>query len=28
VELRCTGNGDGDYKYALLENRLARFTAR
>jgi hypothetical protein len=28
VELRCTGNGDGDYEYALLENRLGRFTAR
>ena len=28
VELRCTGNGDGDYGYALMENRLARFTGR
>jgi hypothetical protein len=28
VELRCTGNGDGDYGYALMENRLARFTVR
>ncbi len=28
AELRCTGNGDGDYGYALLENRLGRFTAR
>ncbi|HET7549760.1 MAG TPA: hypothetical protein VFK04_00625 [Gemmatimonadaceae bacterium] len=28
AELRCTGNGDGNYKYALLENRLARFTVR
>ena len=26
LELRCTWNGDGDYGYALLENRLARFT--
>ncbi len=28
VELRCTGNGDGDYRYALMENRPGRFTAR
>ena len=28
VELRCGGNGDGDYGYALMENRLARFTVR
>lgn len=28
AELRCTGNGDGDYGYALMENRLARFTVR
>jgi hypothetical protein len=28
VELQCTGNGDGDYRYALLENRLGRFTVR
>jgi hypothetical protein len=28
AELRCTGNGDGDYRYALLENRLGRYTAR
>jgi hypothetical protein len=27
-ELSCTGNGDGDYTYVLLENRLARFSAR
>lgn len=28
TELRCTGNGDGDYGYALLENRLGAYTAR
>ena len=28
VELRCTGNGDGDYRYALMESRPGRFTAR
>lgn len=28
AELKCTGNGDGDYGYALMENRLGRFTAR
>lgn len=27
-ELRCAGNGDGNYEYALLENRVARFTPR
>jgi hypothetical protein len=28
TELRCTGNGDGNYRYVLMENRLARYTAR
>lgn len=28
AELRCTGNGDGDYRYALMESRPGRFTAR
>lgn len=27
-DLRCTGNGDGDYDYALMENRLGQYTAR
>ena len=27
-ELRCTGNGDGDYQYVLLENRLGRYAPR
>lgn len=26
AELPCTGNGDGDYSYALLENSMAHFT--
>jgi hypothetical protein len=25
-DLPCSGNGDGDYAYALLENEVARFT--
>jgi len=28
TELACSGNGDGDYSYVLLENRPGRFTAR
>jgi hypothetical protein len=28
AELRCTGNGDGDYGYALMENREGRYTVR
>jgi len=28
AELRCTGNGDGNYRYVLMENRLARYTLR
>lgn len=27
-DLRCTGNGDGDYSYALTQNRMGRFTVR
>jgi hypothetical protein len=28
AELECTGNGDGDYAYALMENREGQFTVR
>jgi hypothetical protein len=28
AELKCTGNGDGDYGYVLMENREGRFTVR
>lgn len=28
AELACHGNGDGDYRYVLLENEIADFTGR